>query len=66
MGLFAAIVGGIGAICTALGIVNILEVTDTPILSDKLTWGFWFALAVILFLAAITLLLGRSPGQGED
>jgi len=65
MGLMGAILGGIGAVCAALGIVNILEVTDTPIISDKLTWGFWFALSAILFLAAITSLLGRSPGR-ED
>jgi hypothetical protein len=49
-----------------LGIITILEVTDTPIFSDKLTWGFWLALAAILFLAAITSLLGRRPGGGED
>jgi len=62
MGLFAALVGVIGAVCAALGIVNILEVTDTPILHENLTWTFWFSLATILFLAAIALLLGRSPG----
>jgi hypothetical protein len=62
MGLTGAILAGVGAICTALGIVNILEVTDTPIISDKLTWGFWFGLAVILLLAAIAALLGRRPG----
>jgi len=60
MGLFAAIVGCIGAICAALGIVNILEVTDTPILHENLIWPFWFSLSTILFLAAIALLLGRS------
>jgi hypothetical protein len=65
MGILGAILGGVGAICAALGIVTILEVTDTTIISDKLTWGFWFALAAILFLAAITSLLGRNPG-GSD
>jgi hypothetical protein len=64
MGLLGAILGGIGAICAALGIVSILEVTDTAIISDKLTWPFWFALAVVLFLAAIASLLGR--GEGRD
>jgi hypothetical protein len=64
MGLFGAILGGIGAICAALGIVTILEVTDTPILSDKLTWEFWFALATVLLLAAIASLVGRSAGIG--
>jgi hypothetical protein len=60
-----AILGGIGAVCAALGIVNILEVTgDTPLISDKLTWEFWFALATVLLLGAIASLLGRSPGMG--
>jgi hypothetical protein len=66
MGLTGAILAGVGAICAVLGIITILEVTDTPIFSDKLTWGFWLALAAILFLAAITSLLGRRPGGGED
>jgi uncharacterized protein (TIGR00251 family) len=65
MGLMGAILAGIGGVCAVLGIVTILEVTDTPIISDKLTWGFWFGLAVILLLAAITSLLGRSPGGSE-
>ena len=65
MGLMGAILAGIGAICAVLGIVVALEVTETAIISDKLTWGFWFGLAGILFLAAITSLLGRNPG-GSD
>ncbi len=64
MGLIGAILGGIGAIAAAIGVIVILEVSDTPILSDKLTWGFWFAVSVILFLAAISFLLGR--GQNRD
>jgi drug/metabolite transporter (DMT)-like permease len=63
MGILGAILGGIGAICAALGIVTILEVTTEPIISEHFTWGFWFALAAVLFLAAITSLVGRSPGQ---
>jgi len=65
MGLMGAILAGIGAICAVLGIVVALEVTETAIISDKLTWGFWFGLSAILFLAAITSLLGRNPG-GSD
>jgi len=65
MGLLGAILGAIGAICAALGIVTILEVAGTPIISDKLTWQFWFIISAILFLAAITSLLGRKPG-GSD
>jgi hypothetical protein len=65
MGFLGAILGGIGAICAALGIVTILEVSDTAILSDKLTWEFWFALAAILLLGAIACLAGHNPG-GSD
>lgn len=61
MGILGAILGGVGGICAVLGIVTILEVTDTPILSDNFTWEFWFALATVLFLAAIASLMGRSP-----
>ncbi len=64
MGLLGAILGGIGAICAALGIVTILEVTDMTIISDKFTWEFWFALATVLFLAAIASLMGRGSGAG--
>ncbi|MCX7912679.1 MAG: hypothetical protein N2506_06965 [Dehalococcoidales bacterium] len=63
MGLLASILAGIGAIAAALGIVSILEVSPTPILSAKFTWEFWFYLAIILFLGAIASLLGNRPGQ---
>jgi hypothetical protein len=65
MGLLAAILAGIGAVCAALGIVVALDVVSDPIISENFTWGFWFGLAAILFLGAITALLGRQPG-GED
>jgi hypothetical protein len=59
MGITAAIVGLVSIITTVLGILNILEVTSTPILSDKLTWTFWFACSALLLLGSIALLLGR-------
>ena len=65
MGILAAILGGVGAVCAALGIVVALDVVSDPIISENFTWPFWFGLAAILFLAAITSLLGRRPG-GED
>jgi hypothetical protein len=65
MGLTGAILGGIGVICAALGIITILDFLDSPIISAKLTWEFWFAISAILFLGAITSLLGRKPG-GSD
>ncbi len=63
MGILGAILAGVGAICAALGIVAALEVTSEPIISEHFTWPFWFGLATIIFLAAITSLLGRSPGS---
>ena len=65
MGLMGAILAAIGVICAALGIVTILDFLDTPIISAKLTWEFWFAIAAILFLAAIASLLGRKPSGGD-
>ena len=65
MGLLGAILGCIGIICAALGVVTALEVTTEPIIHTNFTWPFWFGLATVLFLAAITSLLGRSPG-GSD
>ncbi len=60
MGLIAAILGALGAIAAALGVVDILEVTSGSIVSDKLNWTFWMYAAIILILGAIAFLLGRS------
>jgi hypothetical protein len=62
MGLTAAIIGVLGGVSAVLGVLGILQVPSTPIISDKLTWTFWMSLSTILFLAAITCLLGRKPG----
>lgn len=61
MGTMAAIIGGIGGLCAVLGLVTIFEVL--PPMGDQFTWMFWFALAVILFLAAITMELGGGGGH---
>ena len=58
MGLFAAILGGIGGLCAVMGIVTALEVIS-PITSD-LTWMFWFVLSAILLLGSIAAAQGRS------
>ncbi|OGO00952.1 MAG: hypothetical protein A2Y58_02285 [Chloroflexi bacterium RBG_13_51_52] len=65
MGLTAAILGALGAIAAALGVLNILEVTSEPILSDKLNWMFWMYAAIVLILGAIAFLLGRKQNY-ED
>jgi hypothetical protein len=59
MGLFAAILGSLSVITTALGVINILEISSTPIFSDKLTWTFWFACSALLLLGSIALSMSR-------
>jgi hypothetical protein len=59
MGLFAAILGSLSIITTALGVLSILQIPAEPILSAKLTWTFWFACSALLLLASGVLLLGR-------
>ncbi len=66
MELTAWIIAALGTISAALGVVNILDVLSEPILSDKLTWIFWFALAGILFLVAIFFMVGRKQNYPED
>jgi predicted membrane-bound dolichyl-phosphate-mannose-protein mannosyltransferase len=65
MGLTAAILGGLGVIATVLGVLDILQVTSEPLISDKLNWMFWMYAAIILILGAIAFLLGRKQNY-ED
>ncbi len=57
MGIMGALLGCIGGLAAVMGIVTALEVI--PLITSQLTWTFWFVLSSILFLAAITFLLGR-------
>lgn len=57
MGTLAAMLGAIGGLAAAMGIVTALKVI--PLVAPELTWLFWLMLSGILFVAAITLLLGR-------
>jgi hypothetical protein len=59
MGITAAIIGALAVITTALGVLDILEITTTPILSDKLTWTFWFACSALLLLGSIAISVSR-------
>ena len=61
MGLFAAILGGIGGLCAVMGVITALEVIE-PV-TTELTWMFWFVLSAVLLLGAIALQQGRGPGQ---
>jgi len=61
MGIFAAILGGIGGLCAVLGILIGFDVAAELDIND-LGWMFWFVLSAILLLAAIALATGRSQG----
>ena len=63
MGLLAAFLGGIGALCAIMGIVIAAEAIEPP-LSDEFTWTFWFILSAILLLGSIASSLGK--GEGPD
>jgi hypothetical protein len=61
MGTFSAILGGIGGLSAAMGIVVALGVVD-PVLNEMpLGWSFWLALAGVLLLGAIAV----KPNAGE-
>jgi len=64
MGIFAAILGGIGGLCAIFGIITILEVVTIDIKAN-LTWDFWLILSAILFLASIAISVG-SKGEMSD
>ena len=61
MGTIAAIVGAIGGLCAAMGIVTAAEVVNLQ-LGEQFTWTFWFMLSAILLLASIAFAVGRSGG----
>lgn len=53
--LAAALIAAIGAIAAVLGVLGILGIPSEPLISEKLTWQFWFALSGIFFLASIAI-----------
>ena len=57
MGLTAVILGFIGVLCAAMGIVTAAEVI-APIM-PQFTWIFWFALSGLLVLGAIAFSVSR-------
>ena len=58
MGTIAAILGGIGGLCAAMGIITAAEVVNLQ-LGEQFTWMFWFVLSAILLLASIAFVVGR-------
>lgn len=57
MGLLALILSIVGGLCTVMGVITALTIIPEV---AALTWMFWMVLAAILFLASITVNLGRS------
>jgi len=60
MGMIAAIIGGIGGLCTVMGIVTAAEIIIP--LGAQYTWMFWFVLSAILLLGSIAFAIGRGGG----
>jgi hypothetical protein len=61
MGIFAAILGGIGGLSGVLGIITALDVLEDPIIT-KLGSGeyiFWFLIGALLLLGSIAMSLGK-------
>ena len=58
MGIFAVVLGMMSGFCAIAGIVTATEVI--PPLGTAYTWEFWFLLAIVLALASIASVVGRS------
>jgi len=66
MGITAAILGALGAIAAALGVIDILELSSERLFHHNLDWTFWMFASMILLLGAIACLLGRKQNYPED
>jgi hypothetical protein len=67
MGIAALIVGIIGILCGAMGVITSFDILDEPVI-EKLGYSeffFWFYTAGILLLASIALLLGYKKTSGD-
>ena len=64
MGIFAAILGGIGGLSGVMGIITALDVLNEPIISNlgDGEYIFWFLVAALLLLGSIAV----SVGSGES
>ena len=51
MSLFSALLGSVGGLSAVMGVLTATKVID--LITDELTWTFWFAVAAILLLASI-------------
>ena len=57
MGISAVILGIVGALCAAMGIVSAAAVI--PPIMPEFTWVFWFALSGLFILGAIAFSVSR-------
>lgn len=63
MGMLAWIFGFLGMLGMVMGIVTALEVA--PMLTEQLTWLFWFLVSGLLLLICIAFAVGRGGGYEE-
>jgi len=61
MGIAAAIIGVIGGLCAAFGVLTAADIIPADMGLTTVGWEFWLILAGVLFLGSIVLLLGRRP-----
>lgn len=67
MGIAALIVGAVGILCGAMGVITSFDIIEEPVI-EKLGYSeflFWFYTAGILLLASIALLLGYKKSSGD-
>jgi hypothetical protein len=66
MGLTAAILGALGAIAAAFGVIDILELSEERLFHENLDWSFWMFAAMVLLLGCIACLLARRQNSPEE
>ena len=59
MGIAALVIGILGGLCAAWGIVNAIDILPSNLILNNLDWTFWFWLATILLIGCIALYVGR-------
>lgn len=65
MGILAAILGGVAALCAVFGIILAVD-AFTIDLNENLGWTFWLVLSAVLFLASITISVSSRGSLRED
>jgi hypothetical protein len=67
MGILTLVIGILGGLCGAMGIITSFEILEEPIISKfgEIEFFFWFMLAGILLLGSIALSVGYKGNQGE-